>query len=123
MIIARFFELPRHLRKAVWLLLVFALLSHPVNAQRRAAPKRPVAEPPPPQTVSFDTLLPADTYKVYGEVRGVGQLIRSDGVKDLLDPVLKLAAPPREFKALVKWLNARADVLLTSRLLFAAWPS
>ena len=110
--------------KIVMWLLVAALLVQPISAQRRAAPKKPAAEAPPQQqTVSFDTLLAADTYKVYGEVRSVGQLIRSDGVKDLIDPVLKLAAPPKEFKALVKFLNTRADALLTSRLMFAAWPS
>jgi hypothetical protein len=115
---------PAVVLKPVLLLLAFALSVQPVVAQRRPAPKKPAAEPPPQQqTVSFETLLAADTYKVYGEVRGVGQLIRSDGVKDLVDPVLKLSAPPREFKALVKWLNLRADALLTSRLLFAAWPS
>ncbi|HEY6120261.1 MAG TPA: DUF3352 domain-containing protein, partial [Pyrinomonadaceae bacterium] len=60
---------------------------------------------------------------VYVEVRGVGQLMRSEGVKDLLEPVTKLAAPPKEFKSLVKWLNSHADALMTARLMFAAWPA
>ena len=120
----RCFDLLRRLTlKTFCLSLAFALFAVPISAQRRPAPKKPAAEQPPQQTVSFDTLLAADSYKVYGEVRAVGQLIRSDGLKDALDPVLKLAGPPKEFKALVKWLNARSDPLLTSRLMFGLWPS
>jgi hypothetical protein len=104
-------------------LLVQVISARPVSAQRRAAPKKPPVEATPQQAVSLDILLAADTYKIYGEVRNVGQLIRSDGVKDLVDPVLKLTEPPKEFKSLVKFLNTRADALLTSRLLFAAMPS
>lgn len=92
-------------------------------AQRRPPHKRSPVESPPQPQVTFDTLLAADSYKIYGEVRGVGQLIRSDGAKDLLDPVIKLAAPPKEFRSLVEWLNAGADSLTGSRLLFAGWPS
>src|SRR5882724_9868479 len=111
------------LRKCVWLHLIISVALSPIVAQRRPAPRRPTPEPPPQQSVSFDTLLAADSYKLYGEVRAVGQLIRSEGVKDLLDPITKLTAPPKEFRSLVKWLSTRADTLTTSRLLFAVWPS
>jgi hypothetical protein len=56
-------------------------------------------------------------------VRGVGGLIRSSAVNDLLDPVMKLGGPPKEFKTMVKWLNAHADVLAGSRMLVAGWPT
>ncbi|MBA3356738.1 MAG: DUF3352 domain-containing protein [Pyrinomonadaceae bacterium] len=36
---------------------------------------------------------------------------------------MKLGTPPKEFKTLLRWLNSRADELMTSRLMFAAWPS
>jgi hypothetical protein len=36
---------------------------------------------------------------------------------------MKFAAPPKEFQTLVKWLNSHADELMTSRLLFASWPT
>jgi hypothetical protein len=103
--------------------MIISVALSPIVAQRRPAPRRPTPEPPPQQPVSFDTLLAADSYKLYGEVRAVGQLIRSEGVKDLLDPVTKLTAPPKEFRSIVKWLSTRADTLTTSRLLFAVWPS
>src|SRR5438046_9275719 len=102
------------LPRLVWLLVAFALIVAPLAAQRRrptpAAPQSPVAQKAtrPESTPTFDTLLAVDSYKIYGEVRGVGQLIRSSGVNDLLDPVMKLAAPPKEFKPFVKWLNAHA---------------
>ena len=110
--------------RVLFLLIAICIASFPVQAQRRPTPRRATPEPQAAQpAVTLDTLLAADSYKIYGEVRNVGQLIRSEGVKDLLDPVMKLAAPPKEFKSLIKWLNTRADALTTSRLLLAAWPS
>lgn len=50
-------------------------------------------------------------------------MIRSSAVNDLLDPVMKLGGPPKEFKTMVKWLNAHAEVLAGSRMLVAGWPS
>jgi hypothetical protein len=85
----------------------------------KTQPKAAVAPSPAP---TFDTLVPADSYTIYGEVRGVGQLIRSSAMNDLLEPILKLAGPPKEFRTIVKWLNAHADQVMTSRLLVATWP-
>jgi hypothetical protein len=95
--------------------LFLAVLVLPTPAQQ----KRPTPAPPP----TFETLLAADSYKVYGEVRGVGQLVRSNSVSEILEPIMKLADPPKEFKTLVKWLNAHADQLMTSRMLVAGWPT
>jgi uncharacterized protein DUF3352 len=107
------------------LFLTFILIAAPISAQRRrpAAPKPPPPVKPAQPALTFETLLAADSYKIYGEVRGVGQLLRSGGINDIVDPVMKLAAPPKEFKTLVRWLNSHADALMTSRLMFAAWPS
>ncbi len=85
----------------------------------KTPPKAAVAPTPAP---TFDTLIPADSYIIYGEVRSVGQLIQSSAINELLEPILKLAGPSKEFKTLVKWLNAHADEVMTSRLLVAAWP-
>ena len=108
-------------------LLVFAFALTPVLtneslAQQRRQPAKPVRKVGTVQNVpTFDTLIAADTYKIYVEVRGVGQLIRSNSVNELIDPVIKLADPPKEFKTLVKWLNTRADDVMTSRMLVATW--
>lgn len=108
-------------------LVLFAVsLSTPITAQthKPITTQKPVAKPAAPAAVpTFDTLLAADSYKIYGEIRGVGQLIRSNGINDLLDPMMKLTKPPKEFKTLVRWLNLHADELVASRLLVAAWPS
>src|SRR6185295_18210789 len=102
-------------------ILAIAILATPVLAQqRRNAPKRPPVPEPAP---SFDSLLAADSYKIYFEVRGIGGLVRSSAVNDLLDPIMKLGGPPKEFKQVVKWLNAHADVLAGSRMLVAGWAS
>src|SRR6266498_2297006 len=116
------------LRKMAGLVVVTLFLAPSFRAQHRR-PVTPTSKVPAAQsavkrepTPTFDTLLAADSYKIYGEIRSVGQLIRSNGVNDLLDPIVKLTGPPKEFKTIVKWLNAHADEVMTSRILVAAWP-
>lgn len=107
------------------LFLTITLIATPLNAQRRR-PSAPKPQPPSPSTQpapTFDSILAADTYRVYGEVRGVGQLLRSSSVNDILGPLVKLTSPPKEFKTLVKWLDSQADTLMSSRLMFAAMPA
>ena len=99
------------------LLLLIALTITTVAQQKRQTPARPKPTPAP----TFDTLIPAEGYTMYGEVRGVGQLVKSSAITEALDPILKLSGPPKEFKTIVKWLNAHADELMTSRLLVATW--
>ncbi len=104
--------------KAILLLLLILPITTAAQQKRPIPPKpQPKATPAP----TFDTLLPADSYKIYVEVRGAGQLVRSSAVNELLEPVLKFAGPPKEFKSIVKWLNAHADEVMTSRLLVATW--
>lgn len=107
------------------LLITLFLLALPLAAQQKrvAVPKKPAAPEAPEPAPSFDNLIAADTYRIYGEIRSVGGLIRSPAVSDLLDPVMKLAGPPKEFKSVVKWLNAHAETLASSRILVAGWPS
>ncbi len=83
------------------------------------APPAPAPAPTPPPTL--ETLLPADTYRIYGEVRSVGQLIRSNSINEILEPILKLAGPPKEFRTVIKWLQTNADEVMSSRLIFAGW--
>lgn len=113
-------------QRVIGLLLAVVIFAVPVLAQqRRAAPPRRVApaaavsEPAP----TFDSLLAAESYKVYCEIRGVGGLIQSAAVDDLLDPVMKLGKPPKEFRTAVKWLKAHSNIIAGSRMLVAAWPS
>jgi hypothetical protein len=108
---------------AVTLLLLITLTATAQQKRQttpKPQPKATVAQAPAP---TFETLVPAGSYILYGEVRGAGQLIRSSAVNDLLEPVLKLAAPPKEFRAIVKFLNTHAEEVMTSRLLVATWPS
>ncbi len=115
----------QNLTRAGLLLLFCVVIGTTSLAQQKRMPVRgpqkaaQTAQPVP----TFDTLLAADRYKIYGEIRGVGQVIRSGSVNELLEPIMKLAAPPKEFKTLVKWLNTHADPVLTSRMLFAGWPT
>lgn len=112
--------------------------SYPFQERRAApAPAKPAAPSPSPSprnaaptsgetsrsVVTLENLFAADSYMLYGEVRMVGNLVRSQGVVELLEPIMKLSSPPQEFKALVKFLNTNADALSTSPMLFAAWPT
>ncbi len=110
------------------LVVVTLFLAPSFRAQHRR-PVTPTSKVPAAQsavkrepTPTFDTLLAADSYKIYGEIRSIGQLIRSNGVNDLLDPIVKLAGPPKELRTIVKWLNAHADEVMTSRVMIASWP-
>ena len=118
-------QIPERSKRFIGLLITAVLLASPLIAQQKrgAITKKPAPAPSPEPTPTFDTLLSADTYRIYSEIRGVGQLIQSSAVNDLLDPVVKLGGPPKEFKTVVKWLRAHADVLSGSRMLVAGWPA
>lgn len=83
--------------------------------QRDSKPK--ISDP------TFETLLGADTYKLYGEIRNLGQLLSSGGAGEIVDPILKLANPGPQFQEIVKFLRKNGDALASSRLLFATWPT
>lgn len=116
---------PQRIRVRFLLTLLFIICccGMATAQQRRNPPVRAQKPVSAGATPTFETLLAADSYKIYGEVRGVGQLIRSNTVNELLEPVMKLTAPPKEFKTLTKWLNVHADAVMTSRMLVAAWPT
>src|SRR5262245_58199108 len=106
--------------------VLIALTITSAAQQKRQTPAKPQPKPAaaaPSPAPTFDTLLPANSYAVYAEVRNVGQFISASAVNDLLEPVLKLAGPPKEFRSMVKWLNAHAEELMSSRLLLATGPS
>ena len=110
--------------RLAWSILLLTLIFTSIQGQTRksAVPSgTPVAKATPTEVPpTFDTLLAAGSYGVYSEIRGVGQLIRSQGVNSLIEPYSKLAKPPKEFQTLIRWLNLRADALMTSRMLCAS---
>jgi len=112
-------------RPVAALLLIFLLTLAPATAaqKRTPRPKPPAPKPTVAPSIAFDNLLSVDSYKIYVEIRNVGQLINSSSFTELLEPVLKLAAPPKEFKTAVKWLTTHADAVTTSRMMVAAWPT
>jgi hypothetical protein len=117
-------------KSAQRLLLLFLLLglTSVTFGQQKRQPPRPARKVVTnsnavASTATFETLLGSNSYKVYVEVRGVGQFIRSNAVDELLEPVMKLSGPPEEFRTLVAWLKAHADDVTTSRMFVAAWPT
>ncbi len=111
--------------KLLSLILTSVLLASPAIAQtRRGQPtKRPAPAPPVEPVPTFDTLLAADNYRIYAEIRNAGQLAQSPAVNDLLDPFMKPGGADKDFRAAVRWIKAHADSLVSSRLFIAGWAS
>src|SRR6185503_13531779 len=107
------------------LVLLISLAATATAQQKRQTPAKPqtppAAAPAPTPPPTLETLLPAGTYRVYGEVRSVGQLIKSNSVNEILEAIMTLAGPPKEFRTVIKWLNTHADEVMSSRMIFAFW--
>jgi hypothetical protein len=107
-------------------LLATMLLATPICAQRPETPVKPTVRretAPRPFEPAFDNLLAADRYKIYGEIRNVGQLMSTGGAGEIVDPIIKLADPGPQFKSIIKFLKTNSEALIASRLLFATWPA
>jgi hypothetical protein len=103
--------------------LALAIFAAPLRAQQQPAsppPSQPQAATKPEPT--FDTLLSADSYKMYVEVRNVGTLLTTGGAGEIIDPIVKLADPGPQLKSLLKFLRDNAEPLAGSRLMIATWP-
>src|SRR5687768_8611790 len=103
--------------------LVITIFASPLRAQQQPAsppPSQPEAATKPDPT--FDTLLSADSYKMYVEVRNVGTLLTTGGAGEIIDPIVKLADPGPQLKSLLKFLRDNAEPLAGSRLMVATWP-
>ena len=123
---SRGFFLRSKVTRYLSLLTVLVLLAAPICAQRPAAPaKTPAPREAPPRAPepAFDNLLAADSYKMYGEVRNIGQLMSTGGLGEIVDPIIKLADPPEQLKSIIKFLKTNAEALATARLQFATWPA
>ncbi|MEK6283922.1 MAG: DUF3352 domain-containing protein [Acidobacteriota bacterium] len=117
----RKFEL---ISRPLTLVLTLFLIASPLVGQKRTGTrKKPATAAAVEPAVTFDTLLTDDSYRLYSELRNVGQLVRSSGFNDLLEPIIKLGEPPKEFKTILKWMNAHAEALASSRMFAASWPT
>lgn len=104
-------------------LLLLLLLAGPAAAQQQTPPKPPAQQAATAPAPVFDELLATDTYKLYGEVRNVGQLLSNGGAGEIVDPIVKLADPGPQFKLIVSFLKKNSEVLAQARLMFASWPA
>src|SRR5438128_1835365 len=109
------------LSRFVSALLLLTLFVTPLAAQQPAPAKPPAQTAARAEAPAFDNLLSADTYKLYGEIRNVGQLLSNGGAGEIVDPIVKLADPGPQFKAIVSFLKKNSEALGSSRLMFASW--
>lgn len=118
------FNSPRgalRLSRFVSTVLLLALFVAPLAAQQPTPPKSPAQTAARAEAPTFDNLLSTDTYKLYGEVRNVGQLLSNGGAGEIVDPIVKLADPGPQFKAIISFLKKNSEALASSRLMFASW--
>ncbi|HEV2801407.1 MAG TPA: hypothetical protein VGW12_12960 [Pyrinomonadaceae bacterium] len=115
--------------------LAVSLLVSNAPAQR-PAPKPTTPTKPAPTTqatttataennpsITFDTLLSADAYGVYVELRAVGMQANSDDLDQLLTPLrLQGVTTPDEMFVLYDFIRTHADALATARVLVATMP-
>lgn len=117
----------RFLHRSSAVVLAISTLTTPLIGQHRptGTPPRTPAKTAAPEkpAATIDALLSADSYKAYGEIKNVGTLFSTGSIAELIDPVMKLADPPKEFRELIKFINANAEMLADSRLIFAGWPA
>jgi len=106
----------------VCFVLMFCLCAGALRAQQQTPPPV-VQQQTPPADIAFDTLLSDDSYKLYLEVRNVGQLLTNGGAGEIVEPIIKLADPGPQLKSLVGFLKEHAEELATSRLFFVTWPA
>ena len=110
-------------RRVSFFLIIFFLFAVSAAAQKRRgtpakAPAPTRAQQPAP---TLENLLAVDTYRIHVEIRGVGQLLKTQSFNDAIEPIMKLASPPKEFKTLLTWLNSQSDSLSGSRMMVASW--
>ncbi|HBB97022.1 MAG TPA: hypothetical protein DC054_16715, partial [Blastocatellia bacterium] len=118
------FNSPRgalRLSRFVSTVLLLALFVAPLAAQQPTPPKSPAQTAARAEAPTFDNLLSTDTYKLYGEIRNVGQLLSNGGAGEIVDPIVKLADPGPQFKAIISFLKKNSESLASSRMMFAGW--
>lgn len=115
---------PRRLRASILLFAsLFILFSAALTfAQQRRVPARQQPKPAATPAPTFDNILSEDSYNVYVEVRGAGQLVRTNIFTQLADPAIRLIGGGKEIRSIVKWITAHADDVMTSRVFVAADP-
>lgn len=110
------------------LVIAVSLLLLPVGRAQRPAKPAPApttqaaaAEKSP--AVTFDTLLSADAYGIYAEMRMVGQHAGSQEIAGLIQPLTLSGGAPDELLELYEFIKAHAEPLTTARLMLASMPA
>lgn len=79
---------------------------------------------PEEESATLDSLLPAESYALYGEVRNVGQQIMSGGFRSVFETLLPLMGEvPKELSRTIMFASAHAKELSQSRMVLATMPT
>ncbi|MDQ3257110.1 MAG: hypothetical protein M3R15_25000, partial [Acidobacteriota bacterium] len=78
------------------------------------------------QDFAFDEIVASDTYAVYGEVRGIGQLISADNITEMFQLFEGLPMGPNglsEMTSTLEFLTKHAELLADANVSFAMMPT
>jgi hypothetical protein len=105
----------KRLTRASLLLLFLSIALATAVAQQRRPPTAKVPQKgalPTQPAPTFETVLASDNYKIYGEIRGVGQLIRSSSV-NVARPNHEACWSTKRIQDTRVWLNRNAERVMT----------
>ncbi|HJQ68665.1 MAG TPA: hypothetical protein VKA70_06820 [Blastocatellia bacterium] len=110
-------------KRLLSLLLAFLLLAPAlVTRQSSAAPTDRFDDEQ--ESLTLDSLLGADTYMLYGELRNVGAQAQAGGLMNLIEPLIPmLGGTPKELAGITTFISKHSSTLARSRMMIAAGPA
>ncbi len=105
------------------LLLAFLLLTPALVITRQASAAPLDRNDAEQESLTLDSLLGADIYMLYGELRNVGAQAQAGGLMNLIEPLIPLlGGMPKELAGITSFISKYSSTLSRSRIILAAMP-
>ena len=109
-------------KRPLSLLLAFLLLT-PALLTRQSSAALTEGFDDEQESLTLDSLLGADTYMLYGELRNVGAQSQAGGLMNLLEPLIPLlGGTPKELAGITQFISKHSSTLARSRMVIAGGP-
>lgn len=105
------------------LLLALLLLTPALVITRQASAASTGRDDDLPESLTIDSLLGADIYMLYGELRNVGAQAQAGGLMSLVEPLIPLlGGMPKELTGVTTFILKHSNTLARARMILAAMP-
>ena len=105
------------------LLLVVLLLPPWLGITRQASAAPANRDDDGQESLTLDSLLRADIYMLYGELRNVGAQAQAGGLMSLVEPLIPLlGGMPKELTGITTFISKHSNTLSRARMIIAAMP-